>query len=339
MEHTNELGIANSSARVLPAGTVCLSRTASVGYVVMLDQPMATSQDFVAWICSEHIQPEFLMYLLIAEGESILRFAAGAVHNTIYFPEVKAFHVCIPNPSEQERIVGMLDDAFEGIAIAAANAEKNLKSARSVFESRLNAIFGRQTAGRHETRLGEACAITSTLVDPRLDQYKNLIHVGAANIESQTGRLLEMRTASDEGLISGKFLFDDSMVLYSKIRPYLMKVARPDFEGLCSADMYPLAPTVSQITRDYLYYLLLSKPFTEYAIRGSARAGMPKVNREHLFEFLTWLPPLAEQVTLAEDLDALCEQVRTLESIYQRKLDALDALKKSLLDQVFSGNL
>jgi type I restriction enzyme S subunit len=116
-------------------------------------------------------------------------------------------------------------------------------------------------------------------------------------------------------------------------------VARPDFEGLCSADMYPLAPTVSQITRDYLYYLLLSKPFTEYAIRGSARAGMPKVNREHLFEFLTWLPPLAEQVTLAEDLDALCEQVRTLESIYQRKLDALDALKKSLLDQVFSGNL
>ena len=57
----------------------------------------------------------------------------------------------------------------------------------------------------------------------------------------------------EEGLISGKFLFDESMVLYSKIRPYLMKVARPDFNGLCSADMYPLTPLPNEITRDDLW--------------------------------------------------------------------------------------
>jgi type I restriction enzyme, S subunit len=60
LEKTNDLGIANSSARVLPAGTVCLSRTASVGYVVVMGRPMATSQDFVNWVCSEQLDPDFL---------------------------------------------------------------------------------------------------------------------------------------------------------------------------------------------------------------------------------------------------------------------------------------
>ncbi len=150
---------------------------------------------------------------------------------------------------------------------------------------------------------------------------------------------MELKTAREEGLISGKFPFDESMVLYSKIRPYLMKVARPDFEGLCSADMYPLAPQPDQITREYLFHLLLSKPFTDYAIQGSARAGMPKVNREHLFEFKVWLPDIKKQEELASKLDDLHDETRSLESIYQRKLAALDELKKSLLHRAFSGNL
>jgi len=112
-ETTNELGIENSSARVLPAGTVCLSRTASVGYVVVMGRPMATSQDFVNWVCNEELDPNFLKYLFIAEGDDLLRFASGAVHSTIYFPEVKAFHVCLPHLQEQRRIVGILDEAIE----------------------------------------------------------------------------------------------------------------------------------------------------------------------------------------------------------------------------------
>ena len=126
---------------------------------------------------------------------------------------------------------------------------------------------------------------------------------------------------------------------YSKIRPYLMKVARPDFSGLCSADMYPLAPRPNQITRDFLFHLLLSKRFTDYAIQGSARAGMPKVNREHLFEFRVCLPSVKTQNELAAKLDELATETQRLESIYQQKLAALDSLKKSLLHQAFSGQL
>jgi type I restriction enzyme S subunit len=115
-QHTNELGIANSSARVLPPNTVCLSRTASVGYVVVMGRPMATSQDFVNWVCSSAIDYRYLKYILISERESFLRFASGTTHQTIYFPEVKGFHVALP-PIEEQRaiacVLGALDDKIE----------------------------------------------------------------------------------------------------------------------------------------------------------------------------------------------------------------------------------
>ncbi len=108
LQHTNALGIRNSAARLLPAHTVCLSRTASVGYVVVMGRSMSTSQDFVNWVCSEFLLWQFLKYILLAEGEGLLRFASGTTHQTIYFPEVKAFHICLPPIEEQRRVVGVL---------------------------------------------------------------------------------------------------------------------------------------------------------------------------------------------------------------------------------------
>ncbi len=110
IQKTNELGIENSSARILPENTVCLSRTASVGYVMVMGKPMATSQDFVNWVCSNRLNPDFLKYLFFAEGrEGLLKYASGSVHQTIYFPEAKAFHICHPNVAEQVKIIGQCD--------------------------------------------------------------------------------------------------------------------------------------------------------------------------------------------------------------------------------------
>lgn len=134
-ENTNQLGIANSSARVLPPGTVCLSRTASVGYVVVMGQPMATSQDFVNWVCSDRIDSCYLKYVLLAEHDSMLRFASGTTHQTIYFPEVKAFHVCLPPLQEQRAIasmLGALDDKIELNRLLNGTLEK---IARAIYQS------------------------------------------------------------------------------------------------------------------------------------------------------------------------------------------------------------
>lgn len=141
IEKTNELGIANSSARVLPKGTVCLSRTASVGYVVIMGRPMATSQDFVNWVCGPDLDPKYLQYLLVAEGSNLLRFASGAVHNTIYFPEVKAFHICHPPVEDQLRIVSKLNALTEEIRRLEELERKRLDFVSSLRASLLVEAF------------------------------------------------------------------------------------------------------------------------------------------------------------------------------------------------------
>ena len=142
IQKTNELGIANSSARVLPENTVCLSRTASVGYVVVMGRPMATSQDFVNWVCSPKLVPDFLKYLFLAERrEGLLRFASGAVHQTIYFPEAKAFHICYPDADEQRRIVQQCDILAEETQRLATLYERKLAALEALKKSLLHQAF------------------------------------------------------------------------------------------------------------------------------------------------------------------------------------------------------
>jgi type I restriction enzyme S subunit len=143
-EKTNALGISRSSARVLPKDTICLSRTASVGYVVKMGGDMATSQDFVNWICGPELDPDFLMLLLQAQGDDLKNFSSGAVHQTIYFPEVKAFHVCHPGIDVQRKIARSLQ-AFRREAVKAEDAYvKQLANIAALRQSLLQAGFSGQ---------------------------------------------------------------------------------------------------------------------------------------------------------------------------------------------------
>lgn len=113
---TNAAGIANSAARILPRGTVCFSRTASVGFVAIMAQPMATSQDFANWVCGDELDPEFLMHALIRCRKDLRELATGATHKTIYMPTLESFHVCLPPLPEQQRIVAALKQQLAEVA-------------------------------------------------------------------------------------------------------------------------------------------------------------------------------------------------------------------------------
>ena len=289
-------------------------------------------------IPSESVYPRFFYYALISENykKFIKSLSDGANINNLKFQDLSKFEVPVPPLEDQKRIVKILDEKFAQLKSLKANAQTNLQNAKNLFQSQLAKAFSNTTW--EKKRLDEVCAITSKLVDPTLPEYLNLYHVGGANIESETGVLLDLKTSKEEGLSSGKFRFDESMVLYNKIRPYLKKVARPDFAGLCSADMYPLNPK-NNITKDFLYYILISNDFTEYAISKSDRAGMPKVNREALFAYECSLPPLPEQKRIVKDLDTLSEKVRQLQEIYTKQIANCAELKQSLLQKAFEGEL
>jgi len=128
---TNEAGIANSAARILPRGTVCYSRTASVGFVAIMARPMATSQDFANWVCGEALDPEFLMYALIRARKSLRDLATGATHKTIYMPTLESFHVCAPDIDVQRHIVrGVKQRLGETSALRAALETQQAELAR-----------------------------------------------------------------------------------------------------------------------------------------------------------------------------------------------------------------
>jgi type I restriction enzyme S subunit len=121
IQHTNADGLANSAARLLPAGTVCISRTASVGYVVVMGRPMSTSQDFVNWTPTSAVTSDWLRLVFTADRESLRRFGKGSVHKTIYFPEWLSVHIAVPPLAEQSRIVAESDRLLSVAAGASAS--------------------------------------------------------------------------------------------------------------------------------------------------------------------------------------------------------------------------
>lgn len=137
----SRLGLENSAARLLPAGTVCLSRTASVGYSTVMGISMSTSQDFVNWVCSEAVVPKFLMYLFMAEGDHLLRFGEGSTHTTIYFPEVLSFHVVLPSVAEQHEIVRQVETAMSRVGALESLCHGALGDASAIGTSVLGEAF------------------------------------------------------------------------------------------------------------------------------------------------------------------------------------------------------
>jgi len=104
-EYVSELGIANSSARLLPAGTVIVSRTASVGFSGIMARPMATTKDFANWVCGPYVRSEYLLYVFRSMEHEFRRLTMGSTHQTIYMPDIGSFTTPVPPLSEQDAIV------------------------------------------------------------------------------------------------------------------------------------------------------------------------------------------------------------------------------------------
>ena len=137
-ELVSELGLANSSARLLPAGTVMLSRTASVGYSAIMGCAMATTQDFINWVCKSELAPEFLLYVLRGMKSEFDRLMMGSTHQTIYMPDVARLMMGLPSPEEQAAIVAFLDaetSRLDNLTVESTRAIDLLKERRRALIS------------------------------------------------------------------------------------------------------------------------------------------------------------------------------------------------------------
>ena len=187
-------------------------------------------------------------------------------------------------------------------------------------------------------RFSDVAIISTNLVSP--DEYQEVFQIAPDLIEKGTGRLLGKRTVREFATKSKNHSFFKGQLLYSKIRPALRKAVIAPYDGLCSADMYPLT---SMIDVSYLLTLLLSDIFTEQVTKKANRVKMPKVNQSELSAVLLPVPPLPEQKRIVDKIGQVIPELSKLEAD-ERQLEALATafpgrLQASLLQAAISGRL
>ena len=185
-----------------------------------------------------------------------------------------------------------------------------------------------------ENKFNKCIKIANGQIDPNKAPYSNMKHIGLANIEKMTGRLLYANKSKNENLTSGKYYFDSGTVLYGKIRPELGKVVYLGFEGICSADIYPLKP-LENLESQYLKYALMDSRFYQFAVSVSMRTGMPKINREDISSYYFALPPKYEQEKIAEVLTIWDKAI----NLKQKLISEKEKQKQGLCERLLSGNV
>lgn len=305
---------------------------------------MATSQDFVNWVCGEDLEPQFLKYLFVAEGENLLRFSSGAVHQTIYFPEAKAFHVCVPARSHQRRIVAILDEAFEGISTARGNAEKNLENARELFESHLHSVFARRGKGWVLNRLDELCSFSSGGTPS-----KDNSNYWSGGIPWISGRDMKSTRLADSTLHVSQAAVDESSTRMAPAGSLLIlvrgmglahgaQIGELMIPCAFNQDIKAIHPNPDLLPR-YLLFALRDRINSSDTVLSSAAHGTLKIDSEELQKVMIPVPPLDRQRSLVTAIDALAVETQRLARLYKRKLHAIGDLKNSLLHLAFTGAL
>jgi type I restriction enzyme S subunit len=176
-----DLGLRDSSARMLPPKSVILSSRAPIGHLVINTEPMATNQGCKGLIPGPQLQHKFLYYYLTSIVDLLNSIGTGTTFKELSGGKLKEVTISIPPIPEQQRIVGILDEAFEGIATAKANVDKNLKNARALFESVLNIAIQGQSS-HHNSGDASATMLLSQLKEARsvaIDQGRTKL--GKAN--------------------------------------------------------------------------------------------------------------------------------------------------------------
>ncbi|MGD9099083.1 MAG: restriction endonuclease subunit S [Anaerolineae bacterium] len=229
----------------------------------------------------------------------------------------------VPQDPDDEPASVLLERVREGKARLVR--EKKIKKVKRLPPIEAEEVPYRSPQGWEWVRFGTIANIATNLTDPSL--FPSLPHIAPNNIEKYTGKLLKYNTVQEDGIRSSNHHFFPGQLLYSKIRPNLSKAVVIDFEGLCSADMYPID---SFIERRYLLVYILSNTFLNMAVGEDTRVAMPKINQAALNNILVAVPPLPEQrriVAKVEALlglcDALAAQVVAAEEVRAQLLQAI----------------
>jgi len=284
------------------------------GDKALLNQRVCRLQDF-----NNNLNPRFLFYGINKYLKAIEDVTAFATVKHISSKQIENIEIPLPPLPEQQRIVAILDEAFDNIANAKANAEQNLKNAKELFESYLHRVFENKGDGWEEKRFEEICVLQRGFDLPTHSRNEGSHPLVSSN--GITDRI-DLWKVKAPGVVTGRsgtignvhFIEEDYWPLNTAL---YIKEFHGNYER-------------------FIYFFLKQFDLEKY----SSGAGVPTLNRNNVHSELVWFPKSnKEQQNIVVKLDALSVETKKLEAIYQKKLEDLEELKKSILQKAFSGEL
>ena len=309
--------------------------------VAIAGRRLTLNQDMKAFNLSSRLNPMFFVYWVEGQGSDLLlewrQF--GATVESIDTGRLLNGRLALPDLPTQKAIADFLDRETARIDQLIEKKQRMVEvlgEKLAVLLEQLTTPDSPKDANLIPFRW--VCRVTEGQVDPTDPDWAHAPLIAPNHIQSNTGRILTLETAEDQGAISGKYAYSAGTVLYSKIRPALAKACIAPQAGLCSADMYPIL-TDYRLFPEFLLMQLLSRRFTDWATLESMRVAMPKINRETLGDYRFWVPCQKIQARLIGQFTTSRMKVEQTTDAVTASVDRLREFRSALITAAVTGQI
>ena len=341
-EFITEDGLNKSSAKLFPKGTLLIAMYgATVGKLGILEIDTTTNQAVCGILNDKNtFETFFMFYFLRHIRKKMLIDSFGGAQPNLSQTYIKDLDIPLPPLSEQQRIVSKLDLLFEKIDKSIALHQKNMDEANVFMGSILNDVFGELEEKYGKTLITNVMKVSNKTLVPNNDEEYN--YVGLENIESNSGKLVDFLPTMGSEIKSSKVLFKKGMVLYGKLRPYLNKVWISNFDGVATTEILPFYPIDKNgLDMNYVKHYFLSPSFLNKVMNNCSGARMPRLTTKFIKsnEAYIPIPSIFIQQKVVKYLDEVSQIIEKVKSVQKEKMNNLKALKASILDKAFRGEL
>ena len=337
---------ANQSQKrsILQNNDVLFSIAGTIGDTAIVKEehlPMNTNQAIAIIRPKKLLDSQFLKHsLLSVVSHSTKKKQRGGAIKNISLGDIKNTDIPLPPLQEQKRIVAKLNTLFEKIDKAIALHQKNMDEADVFMGGVLNEVFGELEEKYGNTKISEVLKISNKTLVPSDDEEYH--YVGLENIESNSGKLIDFSPTIGSEIKSSKVVFKSGMVLYGKLRPYLNKVWISNFDGVATTEILPFYPIDNHsLNMNYVKHYFLSPKYLAKVMNNCSGARMPRLTTKFIKsdEAYIPLPLLQTQQKTVKYLDQISEKTEILKRVQNDEMESLKALKASILDKAFRGEL
>ena len=332
-EYITKEGYNSCSTTLVPIGSLLFTSRAPIGHLAINKKEACTNQGFKTLVPKDGVDVEYLYYALKKNVPQLKDLGNGATFKELSKATISKFKIPLPPLDQQKKIAAILDAADAYRQKTKALIEKYDELTQSLFLD----MFGDPVTnpkGWDKVALNELCDFKKTSLKPEEIETGDT-YIGLECIEKQTGKILERFIVEAGEIKSNKFWFDSNYILYGKLRPYLNKVANPDFEGVCSTDIIPIRPILKNTAKEFIISLLRGSWFVSFADERCSGANLPRISPKEVEKYQTINPPIKLQNQFAERAQAIEGQ----KAQAQASLAGAEDLFNSLLQRAFNGEL